>query len=671
MSIIRSIAVNWFRVDLRTLGVFRFLLGLVCFIDICRRFRYIEIFYSNYGVAPNFFMSDMTSKYSTKAFTLLSSLGTINEVAIFFYIGALFSFFFMIGYKTKLSHIITTIIILSIHNRLIILENGGDMVLNSFLIWSIFLPLGSRFSVDRLLSSLRLFKDNNPSALNDSDISIKGEPNYYWGLSYFACLLQLSIIYFFNYINKDGSTWEQGTSIYYFYQLDNFLTPLGNFIKEFSLMPLSISKILTFTTIQLEFIVPFLIISPFFALWFRRFSFITMIGFHIIIGVSLYIGMFSWVMVSALVLLLCSKDMDLLKSMLMKVSSGPYIVFYDSDCGFCHQVARIIRRIDLFSHLTWAGNHWNGDKPEDLDDASNSSIVVWDSNSNQIYTRHMAFSKIISSLPLGFIFSWILRIPIISHISGFIYDMISSNRTGISKFLGLSACDIESESSDEVLSVIYEISPLRKLFLLITESFKTVLVMILVLAALNYSFTKNDGFRDWMKAHKYKPFKVNHELSKISKQTRMTQKWNMFSPSVPRSVSWVIIEATLKDGKVIDLLTGEKPVYDKLSYNDTFSMVDNSQFWRKYLGRVAKKNYKKYRPQLNKTLLSTRNPIKPYDDLNQDGVVDQFDRISSVKLYKLSKSIQSPLIDSKTSNRVSKYEIDLSGNSSSKRKKKK
>ena len=115
MNIIKTVASNWFRVDLRTLSIFRFLLGLVCFIDIFRRLRYIEVFYSNYGVAPNFFMSEMSSKYSVKAFTLLSSLGTVNEVTLFFYIGLLFSFFFMVGYKTKLSHIITTIVILSIH----------------------------------------------------------------------------------------------------------------------------------------------------------------------------------------------------------------------------------------------------------------------------------------------------------------------------------------------------------------------------------------------------------------------------------------------------------------------------------------------------------------------------------------------------------------------------
>ena len=671
MNIIKTVASNWFRVDLRTLGIFRFLLGLVCFVDIFRRLRYIEVFYSNYGVAPNFFMSEMSSKYSVKAFTLLSSIGTVNEVTLFFYVGLFFSFFFMIGYRTKLSHIITTIVVLSIHNRLIILENGGDMVLNSFLIWSLFMPLGKRFSVDRLLYSLRTFQDQSSISLNKNNAYVKNEPRYYWGLAYFACLLQLSIIYFFNYINKDGGTWEQGTSIYYFYQLDHFLTPLGNFIKEFSLMPIFLSKVLTYMTIYLEMIVPFLILMPFFVLWIRRFSFIVMVGFHIVIGISLYIGTFSWVMVAALMLLLSSKDIDFLRGFLKKLSSGPYTVFYDSDCGFCHQVARVLRRFDLFSNLTWAGKDWSGDKPKELDNLSNSSIIVWEEVTNEIFTRNIAFSKIISSLPLGFIFAWILRLPGVSYLSGLIYDIIAKNRTSISRFFGYSACDIPSESSAELMSASYEISPSGKLSLFVVESIKTVVVMVLILAAVNYAMAKNDGFRDLMKDNGYKPFKLNHNLNKISKQTRMIQKWNMFSPNVPRSVTWVIMEATLRDGSVIDLLTGKEPIYDKLSYKETLSSVDNSQFWRKYLGRVAKNNYKRYRPQLKKTLLSANNPIKPYDDLNQDGVINQFDRISSVKLYKLSKSIQSPLVESKSNKgkRISKYEVDLSGSSSRKKRK--
>ena len=143
MKYLKTILSAWLKVDLRTLGIFRIILGFVCLSDILRRLPYIEVFYSSNGVAPNFFMSEISGKYSTKAFTLLSSLNSVSEVTIFFYIGVLFSIFLMIGYKTKLSHIITLIIVISIHNRLIIVENGGDLVLNNFLTKDYFFPTTS------------------------------------------------------------------------------------------------------------------------------------------------------------------------------------------------------------------------------------------------------------------------------------------------------------------------------------------------------------------------------------------------------------------------------------------------------------------------------------------------------------------------------------------------
>ena len=116
-----------------------------------------------------------------------------------------------------------------------------------------------------------------------------------------------TVIYFFNFVNKSSGTWQDGSSLYYFYKLDVFLTPLGNFIKEFSLMPMWLSKILTSITLHLEILVPLLLLIPIYILWLRRFSMVTMIGFHIIIGISMYIGMFSWVMISALLLLLSAR----------------------------------------------------------------------------------------------------------------------------------------------------------------------------------------------------------------------------------------------------------------------------------------------------------------------------------------------------------------------------
>ena len=670
MKIIRDIAASYLKVDLRTLGVFRISLGLICFIDVLRRLPYIDIFYGSKGLAPNYFMSEISGKYSTKAFTLLSSLNTSTEISIFFYITALFSFFLMIGYRTKLSHIITLIGILSIHNRLIILENGGDLVLNNMLIWTLFLPLGKALSFDSFLYSLRQLEDNSPKSLNNQDLIKNNKPSSYWGLAYFACLLQISIIYIFNFFNKDGGTWQEGTSIFYFYQLDTFLTPIGNFIKEFGLMPLGLSKILTSITMTLEFLVPFLILSPFFILWTRRFSLVVMIGFHIIIGVSLYIGTFSWIMVASLLLLLSSKDFTLLKGMMKRISSERYIVFYDSDCGFCHQTARIIRRMDLFNNLIWAGKDWDGNKPDSIDNLRDTTIIVWDEDSNQIHTRHLGFSKIVASLPFGFLGAWILRVPGISYIAGLIYDIISRNRTSISRFLGYSACDISKEYSSNSSNVVASMRPIDKTIMAITESMKTIIVFILIVASMQYAFTKNDGFKDWLKDNGYKPFKYNAYLNSISKQTRMIQRWNMFSPNTPRSYQWCIIEATLQDGTIIDLMTGEAPVYDELSY-DTYKKIDNCQFWRKYFSRIVKKNYKRYRPQFKKAILNPNNLIGKKGDLNNDGSINRSDRIKSIEFFKLSKSISSPLVDSQKEKKVRKNRIKLEDRKDSKPKYKK
>lgn len=548
MKYISYILSSYLRVDLRTLGIFRFVFGLVCFTDIYRRLKYIEIFYSDTGLTP-------LGLTSGSSFSLLSALnfGSVGAVTTFFYVGLLFSFFFMIGYKTKFSQVIMVISLLSIHNRLIIVENGGDFVVNAFLVWSLFLPLGQRFSLDRLLYSLRHYRDATPSSLNSGSLLTSGEPKNYWGLAYFACILQLSIIYFFNFVNKSSGTWQEGSSIYYFYNLDVFLTPIGNFVKEFSLMPMWLSKILTGMTLQLELWVPLLLIIPVYALWLRRFSMVSMIGFHIIIGISMNIGTFSWAMISALLLLLSARDINFLRGCLSKLSSGPFVAFYDSDCGFCHQSARIIRRMDLFENITWAGKDWKEERPEALEGLADSTIVLWDRDNSKIYTRHEAFSRIISSLPFGFLFAWLLMVPGLSHLSGYLYDTVSRSRTSISNLFGYSACDISKEHSPEVFAPVYNESPYKKGFMVSAEALKTIVAALLLVGVVNYAFakcyqkTKNTTFKNSVENIRFfKTFNSGSTAYKFIRYTRMIQNWNMFY-SVPRSYKWIIVEATLSD----------------------------------------------------------------------------------------------------------------------------
>jgi len=237
----------WFYVDSRSLGLFRIFFGILCFTDIIRRWDYINIFYTN-----NSIISASSNNSYYKMFTLLTSFTKTWEVELFFIIGLIFSFFLIIGYKTKLSHVICAIVIISIHNRAIMLENACDMFMNSILIWTLFLPLGISYSIDSLKNSLNYFRENSVSELNNREYGIS-KPKKVFSVAYFAMLYQISAIYFFTALNKTGYDWENGSAVYKMLQLDTFLTPVGYFVRDYVTPP--ISKFLTYSTLNLESIV--------------------------------------------------------------------------------------------------------------------------------------------------------------------------------------------------------------------------------------------------------------------------------------------------------------------------------------------------------------------------------------------------------------------------------
>ena len=122
-----------------------------------------------------------------------------------------------------------------------------------------------------------------------------------------------------------------------------------------------------------------------------------------------------------------------------------YHVFYDQDCGFCHYTVKILKKMDKFYYLRWDDCLLEGTKPENLDSLLETTIVVWNSKTNEIWTRHRGFERIISVLPFGFLFSWIFLTPGLEKLFGCIYDWISKNRSSMSKKLGLPTCEIKQK----------------------------------------------------------------------------------------------------------------------------------------------------------------------------------------------------------------------------------
>src|SRR6185436_1830720 len=73
----------------------------------------------------------------------------------------------LVGYKTRLAQILSLIFVASMDGRILLIENGGYVVYNLLLLWTCFLPMGDRFSVDAMLASMRSRREATEDDLND------------------------------------------------------------------------------------------------------------------------------------------------------------------------------------------------------------------------------------------------------------------------------------------------------------------------------------------------------------------------------------------------------------------------------------------------------------------------------------------------------------------------
>ena len=638
----------WFAVDSRALGIYRILLGILCLSDILRRWDFIDVFYTG-----NSIIQVPTSLSTYKSFSLLNTFTLSWEVHLFFFVGIIFSFMLMIGYRTKISQIMCAIIIISIHNRAIMLENAGDFFMNCMLVWSAFLPLGLTFSIDSLRKTLSEFKENSIADLNDRYNGMNKSATIY-SLAFFCVLFQLSTIYFFAARNKTGYDWSNGTAVYKMFQLDTFLTPIGYFLRDYVTLP--ISQFFTYTTMGIQDLAPLLLFIPFYTIILRGIFILCFVIFHTTIRFAVKVGLFSYIMMSTYILLIDKRTLDKIKLwFLNRYKKNQYILFYDSDCGFCHYSVRIIKRIDLFNRITFADASYKGKKPNNFEDLFNSTAILLDTNSSKMWIKHEVFGKILFLIPFGFIIGWIFFIPGLSKIFEFKYDFIAKRRVNISTFFGQPACGIKPKNivnNNIVLPAKFSLS-----FFYLKKVLTCIVLFVLIRANFNYALAANDGVNDRMEKYGFGKnyFRHNPTLKKISYYPRMIQRWNMFAPTVLATDKTIVVEATLANGEIINPYTGKKPILDSVDYEDLWH--GHNQFWRKFFSRVNKKGKQKY---VNRFEIWMK---KHNNNYFEETLGDQ--RIKSVNIWYLSQ--RNADMNSNSNYRVSKRLLNSKSQNSRKK----
>ncbi|MEP7053378.1 MAG: hypothetical protein ABJB12_23645 [Pseudomonadota bacterium] len=294
----RSLWGTHFTIDVRSLGLFRILFGVVLLADLGRRWAGLSLWYVNSGILPNHTL--LWRPPTANMFSLFFTVSNVQEAELAFVLCALVYGCFLVGYRTSWAQALALLVRVSLNSRLAVLENGGDMVMDLLCLLTLALPLGARFSFDAVAATVaekRASLDAQPVAAPE-----RAATSSYASVAVFAILLQFSAVYFFNASAKNGLAWRDGSAVYYALHQDKLVTWAGVWMRDH--LPMQVIRWLTWSTLSTEWIAWALIISPFFVRQARGVAICVLPLLHLAFALGLNLGGFSLAMISFYALLL-------------------------------------------------------------------------------------------------------------------------------------------------------------------------------------------------------------------------------------------------------------------------------------------------------------------------------------------------------------------------------
>jgi hypothetical protein len=287
----QAFARRYLTADPRSLGAGRIALALVLLIDLLRRIPDLTLWYSNHGLLTNHVL--LWRPPTQWMFSLFFLASWEDEAALGFILCGIVYAALLVGWRTRLFQFLSAIAVWSLHGRVTLVENGGDWMLSELALWTMFLPLGRRFSVDALRAARAA-----PDAPADETPVLS--------VAVLALLVQLAVSYLFNALHKGGATWRQGTAVHVVLHQDRMVTAFGVWMRPH--MTLGLSRVLTYSSLAMETALPFLILSPLRQSVTRRLAIVFMVSLHLGLQLFINVGVFSLVMMAYAPFLLTAAD---------------------------------------------------------------------------------------------------------------------------------------------------------------------------------------------------------------------------------------------------------------------------------------------------------------------------------------------------------------------------
>ena len=573
--------------DLRALALFRILLGLLLLVDLAARLTDLRVFYSDAGVLPRVDLLGRVATGSTPWLVSLHMVSGLWEVQLLlFAIAAVCAFCLLIGHRTQLFTFLCWLLLVSLHNRNPTVLNAGDLLFRMLLFWSIFLPLGTRCSVDaamRDLAGKATAKCNNRT----------------WSVPAFCFMVQVTIVYWATALLKHHPIWtEDRTAVWYALKVDHMALPLAVLMRK---LPPAWLELMTGTTLLVEFLVPVLIWIPFLIGPLRLTACIVMMGMHLAFAATLQIGLFSYICSAMWLALLPPWFWDRLMARIRRdPRPAGMTIYYDADCGFCRRMVFLLKSFFLLPETRLA--EAQDDMEIEPDMRYHNSWVVTDYEGKRRY-KFEAFCYVLSQSPWAWPAGKILGRAVFLKMGTWLYELTSNRRSLMG---GLTGWILPLPQRPERRPLLL----LRNVFLLATLAYVVLWnARILHLKEIFHP----DSIRGRLTAASASGLysRDDGEVNRVDRRwygrlLRVGQSWSMFAPYPPRITGWYVVVGTLEDVSQVDLyrhvIFGEdRP---EVTWDRPNHLVETFRGprWRKYMMSLRKEGKKDYRPLLCKFL---------------------------------------------------------------------
>jgi len=576
--------------DKRSLALFRILIAITTLFDLADRARDISAHYSDDGILSRALVLDKFWNGWWTSIYMIS--GQWYVIAIIMVINAIVATLLMVGYRTKWMTFLTWFFVTSIQDRNYLVGHGGDVLHRVILFFSLFLPLGDVYSIDAALKKpeTKAQKTRSPPSYMIASIATS------------AFIIQVLIMYLSAHHLKTGREWnETYTATWLALQLDFFRRPIAD---VFLLFP-TVLQFLTWAVRQWQLVGVLFFFSPIFSGPSRMFSVFGYFCMHVGFFAFLRLGQFGYVTTGTILGLIPTWFWNtFLFKRLHTPARKEFKLLYPSSCTRCYYTASIIKEFFLIKETQivpadsdveepcQCGNHCNWRFEDDfvLDVKPSKTIhpswLLVQEHDGKVHKNWNALTSICQASPLLWPMTKLLNLSFLKPFARGI---------DLSMQIIHSHIPLVKKSDDEV---VHETTtkpkehPMWRIYNYfsaefredVRQTYKITKVILLNFVAGFFMYLMLSWNAGNLGFHQYS---TPNELRTFIWITHLDQSWSMFAPRPPDSWWYYNIDATLDDGRNVELFNNGgiftwEPSEQTWQRPDVFYVAFKNHRWFKY-----------------------------------------------------------------------------------------